>query len=242
MTRSAKIDSFRFRPGEVLADRYEVLEKLGKGWEGEVYLLSEQSTGIERAGKFFFPHRNPNNRSLRAHARRLHNLRHCSMVTQYHARESLVYRGKPVAFMVSEFVEGERLSQFIARQPGKRLDPFQAIHLLHALTVGVEEIHEAGEYHGDLHDDNIIIHCHGLSFGLKLLDFFDWGPRKGETLRYDVHSLIRLLYDVLGGKKHYAKQPPAIKTIVCGLKTSLINKRFRSVSHLRRHLENMSWS
>ena len=59
MSKSDKpvISSFDFQPGRSLAKKYEVLSKLGQGWEGEVYLLRETSTGIERAAKFFFPQR-----------------------------------------------------------------------------------------------------------------------------------------------------------------------------------------
>ena len=34
------------------------------------------------------------------------------------------------------------------------------------------------EYHGDLHDDNIIVRRHGLSFDLKLVDMFPWGATR----------------------------------------------------------------
>ena len=51
----SKIDRFDFKEGRVLARKYEVLSKLGGGWEAEVYLLRELSTGIERAAKFFYP-------------------------------------------------------------------------------------------------------------------------------------------------------------------------------------------
>jgi hypothetical protein len=35
--------------------------------------------------------------------------------------------------------------------------------------------------------------------------------------------------------------PAPVKHICCGLKRSLILKRFPTVVHLRQHLENMSW-
>ncbi len=68
------------------------------------------------------------------------------MVIQYHTEEQITYRKTPITALVSEYVEGERLNDFLYRQPGKRLSSFQAVHLLYALTVGIEEIHNLREY------------------------------------------------------------------------------------------------
>jgi len=113
--------------------------------------------------------------------------------------------------------------------------------LLHTLAVGIEEIHLLHEYHGDLHTDNIIVSRYGLGFGLKLLDMFPWSAPKKQNIQDDICDLIRIFYDAIGGAKHYAKQPLAVKTICCGLKRSLILKRFRTTAQLREHLETMRW-
>jgi tRNA A-37 threonylcarbamoyl transferase component Bud32 len=130
----------------------------------------------------------------------------------------------------------------LERQPGKRLSAFQAIHLLHALASGIESIHELGEYHGDLHTDNIMIQRYGLGFELKLLDMFHWGAPSARHIHDDVIDLVRLFYDSLGGVKHYAKQPHEVKEICCGLKRSLILHKFKTAGQLRRYLETMQWS
>lgn len=235
------IDSFDLQPGRVLARKYEIIELLGAGWEGEVYLIRELSTGIERTAKLFFPQRNKNNKSLQFYAKKLHELRHCPIVIHYNAQETITVRGHDVSFLISEYVEGELLSDFIRRQPGKRLSPFQGIHLLHSLAAGLECVHAMGEYHGDLHDGNIIVQRFGLSFDLKLLDFFQWKAPRKENIRDDTADMVRILYDAIGGKKHYANQPDAIKEIICGLKKNLIFKKFRSAGQLRQYLETMSW-
>jgi len=54
-------------------------------------------------------------------------------------------------------------------------------------------------------------------------------------------DLIRLFYDALGGQKHYAKHPPEVKAICCGLKHSLALKKFNSAGKLSRYIENMQW-
>ena len=53
--------------------------------------------------------------------------------------------------------------------------------------------------------------------------------------------LIKILYESIGGLKHYRKQPPEIKAICCGLKHGLILKKFRTAGQLREHLENLQW-
>lgn len=237
-----RIKAFRLTPGTIVADKYEIVALLGTGWEGEVYLLRERTTGIERTGKFFFPHRNPRDRALKFYARKLHKLRQCPIVIQYHAQDFFHYDNRKISFLVSEFVEGELLTHFLKRQPGRRLSPFQALHLLHALASGIEQIHAVGDYHGDLHGDNVIVQRLGLGFDLKLLDMFHWGPPSGENIRHDVICIIRIFYDALGGQKHYADLPSEVKDICCGLKQSLILRKFRTAGQLRNYLENLEWS
>ena len=226
-----RIKQFGFEPGTLVADKYKIVAQIGTGWEGEVYLLRECSTGIERAAKFWYPHRNPANRAARFYARKLHKLRHCPILIQYHTQETIAYRDLTVRFLVSEYVEGELLSNFLARQPRKRIPVFQALHLLHALAAGIEKIHNLREYHGDLHDDNVIVRRYGLSFDLKLVDMFHWGPANPEN----IHD------DVIGGAKRYPKQPPEAKAVCCGLKRSLILKKYRDAGQLRQYLETMHW-
>lgn len=235
------IESFDLPPGRIIARKYEIKYLLGAGWESEVYLVRELATGIERTAKFFFPQRNPYDRALKFYARKLHKLRKCEIVIQYSTQDTIVFRRAPVSFLVSEFVEGELLSEYLDRQPGKRLQPFQALHLLYALARGIECIHTVGDYHGDLHTDNIIVQRVGLKFELKLLDMFHWGAPSAENIRDDVINLIRIFYDALGGQKHYAKLPKEVKQICCGLKRTQITKKFRTAGKLRKYLESMQW-
>lgn len=242
MARRPRIEAFGFKKGQVLADCYEVLTRLGKGYEGEVYLVRERRTGIERTAKFWFPHRNPRNETARRYAKKLHKLRHCPILIQYTHMDQIEHAGQTVPFLVSDFVEGEILSDFLADQPRKRLTPFQGVHLLYALAVGMEMIHVAGEYHGDLHTENVIVQRFGLGFDLKVLDFYHHGAPSRENRREDLFDMIRIFYDALGGQKHYKKQPPEVKEICCGLKRTLILSRFRNVGRLRLHLEHLSWT
>jgi len=236
-----RIQTFDLPPGRTLAGKYKVVSRLGSGWEGEVYKITEIRTGIERTAKLFYPHRNPNNKTLKRYAKRLHKLRNCPIVIQYHTEEIFRYRRVPISFLVSEFVGGQMLSHFLGMLPGKRLPAYEALHLLYALTKGVECIHGMNEYHGDLHAENVIVNRFGLEFDLRLLDLFHWDSPKRENRQDDICDLVRLLYDATGGARHYSKQPEAIKYICCGLKRSLILGKFRTVGQLRTYLETMEW-
>ncbi|MGB5324538.1 MAG: serine/threonine protein kinase [Pseudomonadales bacterium] len=235
-----KFESFDLAPGRVIASKYAVVEKLGQGWEGEVYKIRELSSGIERAAKLFLPQRNPGNRSVKFYARKLHRLRQCSMVIQYHNEESFTFRGQRITMLISEFVDGTLLGKFVAQQPGKRLQPYEGLHLLYALSRGLEEIHQLADYHGDLHEDNVIVERYGVAFELRLLDMFYWGSPKPVNYLDDTVDLVKIFYDALGGQRHYASHPQWVKDICCGLKRSLIRKKFRTAGQLRAYLENMS--
>ena len=159
----------------------------------------------------------------------------------YHTQERIRYKRQPITVLISEYVEGILLSNFLKTQRGGRLTPFEGMHLLHELAEGVEQIHKAREYHGDLHDDNVIIRRRGLSFDVKIVDMYNWGAPKAENIRDDVCDLIRIFYDAIGGAKRYVKQPPEAKAVCCGLKRSLILKKFRNAGQLRQYLETMQW-
>ena len=235
------IDAFDFPPGKTIAGKYKIISKLGAGWEGEVYMVSELNTGIERAAKIFYPQRNIRDRAAKFYANKFHKLRQCSILIQYHTREEITYRKAPITVLISEYVEGELLSNFLSKFRGKRLEPFISLHLLYSLVKGMEEIHLLNEYHGDLHLDNIIVNKFGLNFEIKLLDFFHYGASKSEYLRDDIVDLVKIFHEVLGGKNQYPQHPQSIKYICCGLKKSLIIKKFKTISQLRCHLETMDY-
>jgi tRNA A-37 threonylcarbamoyl transferase component Bud32 len=238
---SKKPKRFDFPSGKSVAGKYVVERPLGSGWEGEVYVVMERATGIRRAAKFYYPHRDPLGKAAIAYARKLDALRHCPILMQYHHQETTYVKRRKVVVVVSELVEGKKLSEFLAHQPNKRLTTFEALHVLYTLARGIAPIHARGEYHGDIHDDNIMVRRQGITFEVKLLDFFDLGKPTRAKIHKDVLNLIQVFHATVGGREAYAEQPKVVKDIIKGLKDSLILARFGSAGDIQRHLETVEW-
>lgn len=242
MAAKRRPESFNFAPGRKLANKYEVQELLGKGYEGEVYRVREIATDIDRAAKFFYPERNAADKTITYYAKKLNKLRRCAILIPYLTHDQIQWHRNTVKFLVSEYVEGAVLSEFIRQQPSKRLTAFEGLHLLHKLASGLEEVHRMKDYHGDLHAGNIIVSRHGIGFDVKLIDIYRWHGPTSENITEDVYDVIKLFYEAIGGRKHYAKQRDEIKAICCGMRRNLIKKKFRTAGQLRVYLENMEWS
>ncbi len=237
-----KTTRYDFPSGRMLGKKYRVIGFLGQGWEGEVYKVEELTTGIIRAAKLFYPHRYTKHSVPPVeYAKKLHALQHCPIVIKYHHLDTLVFKKKTVDFLIADFIDGEMLSEYLARQNEQRLLVFEALHLFYAITKGVEQIHLQGEYHGDIHLNNILMKKHGLSFEVNFIDVLHFGRSTKARLQQDMIDLIAVLYDLLGGKSYYASLPQQIKRIILGRKHTLIRQQFSNGSQLRVYLENIPW-
>ena len=174
-------------------------------------------------------------------ARKLDALRHCPILMQYHHQEVAYVSKQRVIVVVSELVEGKKLSEFLTDQPDGRLTTFEALHLLYTLTKGIAPIHARGEYHGDIHEHNVMVRRQGIGFDVKLLDFFDLGVPTKAKVRKDVLNLVEVFHAIVGGRPRYKEQPKVVKDIVRGLKDSLILARFQSAGDIAKHLEGLVW-
>ncbi len=241
MSAAHRIASFDLKPGRKIGSRYVVEATLGRGSEGEVYRIRDVATQIRRAAKIYFPHRDPRNKALVYHARKLHTLRHCPIVLQYHHSEKVTIRRQPVIALISELCEGEQLERWIERHRGGRLTPYKALCVLHDLVRGLEVIHALGEYHADVHSQNILIRPMGVRFDIKLIDFYDWGKPTRYKQRQDIMDCVRLLHECIGGRVHYGGQPDAVRYICAALRRDRVLKRFPTMTALRKHLETFEW-
>jgi serine/threonine protein kinase len=233
-----KNELYDLATGGALGKQYTVLAFLGEGYEGEVYKVEEKTTEIVRAAKLFYKKNGIQKRPHVEYAKRLHSLRTCPIVIQYHHQDRVRIKGQDVDFLVSEFVDGEVLNDYITRMPQKRLPPFEALHLFYAIVKGVEQIHLLNEYHGDIHSDNIIVKRQGLKYSVHLIDLLHLGKPTKARIQEDVVDLAQTLHEIIGGTKYYQKMPKHIKEIINGRKKQLIQKKFKTASDLRIFLEN----
>jgi serine/threonine protein kinase len=234
MTKTMQYD---LAEGGRLGRHYTVLDFLGDGWEGEVYKVAEKTTDIVRAAKLFYKKKHILKQPHVAYAKRLHQLRSCPIVIQYHHQDQVKIKGQHVDFLVSDFIDGEVLYDFIDNQPQKRLQPFEALHLFHTIVKGVEEIHLLNEYHGDIHSANIMVKRQGLKYRVYLIDLLHLGKSTRARIQDDVYDLVNLLHEIIGGSRYYHKMPKYIKDIIMGRKKQLIQQKFKTAGDLRKFLE-----
>jgi len=233
--------TFRLQPGDRLTWKYEIVERLGAGSEGEVYKIRECATGLTRAAKLYFPGKTANPKRIARYARKLDALKDCDIVVKYYHAEEAPIGETFVRCLISEYFAGALLEDFLKAYRGKRMPAFEAINLIYNLVLGVAEIHARGQFHGDLHAGNIFVERRGVFFQLRTIDLHDWGRSPAEERRADVLAITRLLYDLVGGRAHYHRQPQAVKEICLGQRSDLILKKFPTVFHLRAHLETFEW-
>jgi serine/threonine protein kinase len=140
-----------------------VIELLGSGGMGEVYLVEESGTGVRRALKTLRsgPQDSELWRRFMNEGRVQRELRHPN-IAAFH--EMFLVEDRPC--LVMEYVDGETLFSRIHRLGPLPLD--QALAVITHLCAALSYLHERGVMHRDLKSANIKITSGG---SVKLLDF-----------------------------------------------------------------------
>ena len=237
----ARRDGFGLEPGALFGERYKVVRPLGRGSEGEVYQIRERQTGIQRAAKLYFESPAQAKRRVVWSARKLEKLQHCPIVLHYHHSQRVEVGGEDVLCLIFALFDGEPLETFLSRYRGSRLGVESALRLLYELVCGIERVHAHGEYHGDVHSQNILVRRRGVHLEVKLVDFYNRGRPSQREQREDVVDAIRVLYECLGGRKHYGRTPPEVRYICAAMQRQKILSRFPTMSALRNHLDAFEW-
>ncbi|MDO9015850.1 MAG: serine/threonine-protein kinase [Deltaproteobacteria bacterium] len=156
------------RPGDILGDRWVLLEKIDAGAMGEVFRAEHQVLGHAVAVKVLLPEMTRDqgaiDRFLRE-ARIAAKLRHPNVVRveDYGVSSD----GRP--YLVMELLRGESLARLLARTP--RLRPSVALALVQQIADALDTAHAAGIVHRDLKPENIFLSGPAEALKLKVLDF-----------------------------------------------------------------------
>ena len=155
-------------PNDVIADKYTVLQPLGRGGMGAVYIVAHRLTGKRLALKCLLPEYLDNadlvERFLRE-AQAMGRIEHRHVVDVFD-----VGRDRDLLFIVMELLDGKPLSALLHDE---QLTLEETLAILVRAMEGVAAAHVHGIVHRDLKPDNIFI-CWGASGRLddpRVLDF-----------------------------------------------------------------------
>jgi eukaryotic-like serine/threonine-protein kinase len=127
--------------------RFQVVQALGSGNQGTVYLCQDDQ--LERQVAIKLLDKALQDGSFRDEARTMSKLQHPNIVSIYEAGE---HRGTP--YLVFEYAQGKLLSDTIQGDP---LELPLALQIFEGLLEGMSQAHRAGIVHRDLKPSNIII-------------------------------------------------------------------------------------
>jgi serine/threonine protein kinase len=150
--------------GEMFAQRYHIIEELGKGGMGRVYKALDKEIQEKVALKLLNPEIAADSKTIdrfRNELKTARQISHKNVCRMYH-----LSKDEGVYYITMEYVRGEDLKSMI-RMMG-RLSPGQAISVAKQLCEGLSEAHRLGVVHRDLKPQNIMIDREG---SVKIMDF-----------------------------------------------------------------------
>jgi tetratricopeptide (TPR) repeat protein len=241
----------RFRSGDLIGERFELHERLGRGGFGIVFRAHDRKLNRFIAFKAIPPGGQPSD-AIQREAEIAAQLEHENLVRLYDY--GLVEDG---AYLLFDLLTGETLERRISRGPVPARDALRiALEITHALVYA----HARGVLHRDLKPANVFLTGDGkvkvLDFGLAY--YFGRGPERSgtpgymapeqvrggpEDARTDVHGVGVLLREMLSGRKDPRAPlpaPPALADLVRRATDADPARRPRDASELARELESIS--
>jgi predicted Ser/Thr protein kinase len=231
--------------------RYQVVELIGQGGMGAVYLARDPALGRLVALKLLRTDLDSDvlrERFLRE-ARAAASLSHVNIVAVFDVGE---HQGQP--FIAMEYIKGETVRDLLAR--GVELPLVRRLHFMKDLCAGLAHAHRVGIVHRDIKPGNLIVTAEQV---LKILDFGIARVRDSSitqvgalmgTLSYmspeqsfglavdhrtDVFSVGAVFYELLAGRKAFPGQiedgvlhriqfeaPTPLESIVPGLDPNIV--------------------
>jgi len=169
-------------PGpQLLAKRYFLEKRIGRGAMGQVYIAKDENLGTRRVAVKTVRQDLLNSENLQEgeaiarferEARSAASISHPNIVdvTDFGETEDGVF------YLIMEYVPGETLHRLLRREG--TLTVHRAVNLLRQISNGVEAAHEAGILHRDLKPANIFIMQKGKSTGDGFIKVGDFGLAK----------------------------------------------------------------
>ena len=152
------------RTGTIIAERYEILGKIGTGGMADVYKAKDHKLNRFVAVKVLKPEFREDTtfiRKFRSEAQAAAGLTHPNIVNVFDVGDD-----EGVYYIVMELIEGITLKEYIAKK-GK-LSIKEATSIAIQVSMGLEAAHNHGIVHRDVKPQNIIISTDGK---VKVTDF-----------------------------------------------------------------------
>jgi serine/threonine protein kinase/Tfp pilus assembly protein PilF len=163
---------------------YEIIELLGAGGMGEVYLARDKTLSREVALKLlpeYFTRDEARVRRFQQEARNASGLNHPNILTIYEISE---FAGQH--FIATEFIDGETLRERMAHT---KLKPGEALDIAGQIGAALASAAEAGIAHRDIKPENVMIRRDGY---VKVLDFGLAKLTEQESVPVDAEAAARV--------------------------------------------------
>lgn len=171
------------KTGMIIAERYEILSKIGTGGMADVYKAKDHKLNRFVAVKVLKPEFREDTtfiRKFRSEAQAAAGLTHPNIVNVFDVGDD-----EGVYYIVMELIEGITLKEYIAKK-GK-LSIKEATSIAIQVSMGLEAAHNHGIVHRDVKPQNIIISTDGK---VKVTDFGIARAATSNTISSDVMGSV----------------------------------------------------
>jgi eukaryotic-like serine/threonine-protein kinase len=171
----------------ILSGKYIILEPLGAGGMGTVYLCSHRIMRRPVAVKVLPAGQAEDAGAVerfQREAQAVAQLRHPNIVGAHD-----IDRDGKFHFLVMEYIDGVSLQELVKRRGP--LAPERAAHYMHQAALGLQHAHEAGLVHRDIKPANLVVDRAGV---VKILDLglarFFHDKKESLTQKYDGNAVL----------------------------------------------------